>query len=300
MAEHTIHEFRTNSRMRTRKFEHSWPIRGRQITQTTKSVRIRNFLHEVCHYFFMRLYFHTSLRARRAKQSPFRRGDCFVRGRPGAPPSAPPPLLPFPTYPATPEMGPGIGSVTFSDDFSDDSLWDTAVSNQGSAAISRNRLTLAVQPGVDLESLRRDVTLGNFYAEITARPSLCRGDDSYGILVRGIGTSYYRFILSCNSQVRAERVNGGVKLPIHEPVPSGDAPPGAPGEVRIGVWAVGSDIRLFLNGRYQFGINDKSFPSGALGVFVRSEAETPMSVTFSDLTVYDVDYVPPTRTPMSP
>ena len=288
----------------------------------------------------MRLYFHTSLRAGRAKQSPFRRGDCFVVAPlapllamtlllaaclplnstlptatpvPTAtqtapqtptivwfPPSATPTLLTFPTYTATPEMGPGIGSVTFSDDFSDDSLWDTAVSNQGSAAISRNRLTLAVQPGLYLESLRRDVTLGNFYAEITARPSLCRGDDSYGILVRGIGTSYYRFILSCNSQVRAERVNGGVKLPIHEPVPSGDAPPGAPGEVRIGVWAVGSDIRLFLNGRYQFGINDKSFPSGALGVFVRSEAETPMSVTFSDLTVYDVDYVPPTRTPMSP
>ena len=43
MAEHTIHEFRTNSRMRTRKFEHSWPIRERQITQTTKSVRISKF-----------------------------------------------------------------------------------------------------------------------------------------------------------------------------------------------------------------------------------------------------------------
>src|SRR4030067_577245 len=47
MAEHTIHEFRTNSRMRTRKFEHSWPIRGRQITQTTKSVRIRKITEEI-------------------------------------------------------------------------------------------------------------------------------------------------------------------------------------------------------------------------------------------------------------
>jgi len=32
-------------------------------------------------------------------------------------------------------------------------------------------------------------------------------------------------------------------------------------------------------------------------VFARSEGEMPMSVTFSDLKVYDVDYVPPTRTP---
>ncbi|HEX9840890.1 MAG TPA: hypothetical protein VGA72_16185 [Anaerolineales bacterium] len=213
------------------------------------------------------------------------------------PPSATPTQLAFPTYTAMPEMNPGIGSVTLSDDFSDDSVWDIGVSNRGSAAISRNRLTLAAEPGAYLESLRRDVNLGNFYAEITARPSLCRGDDSYGILVRGMGLNYYRFILSCNSQVSSERVNAGVKLSIHEPVTSGDAPPGAPGEVRIGVWAVGGDIRLFLNERYQFGIDDKSFPSGALGVFVRS-ADNPMSVTFSDLTVYDVDYVPPTRTPV--
>ena len=214
------------------------------------------------------------------------------------PPSATPTRLTIPTYTATPEMSPGIGPVMLSDDFSDASLWDTATSDQGSAAISRNRLVLAAQPGVYLESMRRDVTFGDFYAEITARPSLCRADDSYGVLVRGVGMSYYRFILSCNAQVRAERVNAGVKLPIYEPVPSGDAPPGAPGEVRIGVWAVGSDMRLFLNGRYQFSINDKSFPSGVLGVFVRSEGELPMSVTFSDLKVYDVDYVPPTKTPI--
>ena len=112
-----------------------------------------------------------------------------------------------------------------------------------------------------------------------------------------MGSSYYRFVLSCNAQVRAERVNGGIRLPLLEPLASGDVPRGAPGEVRIGVWAVGGDIRLFLNGRYQFSIQDKSFPSGAIGVFVRSEGETPMSVTFSDLKVYDVDYTPPTKTP---
>ena len=213
------------------------------------------------------------------------------------PPSATPTLQTFSTHTATPEMNPGIGAVTLSDDFSDESAWDTAVSDQGSAAISRNRLTIVVQPGIYLASLRHDITLGNFYAEITARTSLCRAEDNYGIIVRSVGSSFYRFVLSCNGFVHVERIKNGTKLIIYEAVPSGDAPLGAPGEVRVGMWAVGSETRLFLNGRFQFSITEKSFSSGAFGVFARSMGDTPVTVTFSDLTVYDVDYAFPTRTP---
>lgn len=214
------------------------------------------------------------------------------------PPSATPTLLTVPTYTATPEMSPGIGSVIFTDDFSNASAWDTAASAQGSAAISRNRLTLAAEPGVYLASMNREAILSDFYAEITARPSLCRGEDSYGIVIRSTGDSFYRFTLTCNSMISVERYRSSVRLLMLEPTPSGDAPPGAPGEVRIGMWAVGNEMRLFLNGRFQFSITDPSSPSGLFGVFVRGEGGTPVSVIFSDLIVYDVDYVPPTRTPI--
>jgi hypothetical protein len=215
------------------------------------------------------------------------------------PPSATPTLLAFPTYTATPEMSPGIGAKTLSDDFSDASasVWDTATSNQGSASISHNRLTLVAQPKYYVASMRHELIVSDFYAEITARPSLCRGEDNYGMVVRGVGSSFYRFVLACNGQVRAERISGGTRLPIHEPVQSGDAP-AAPGEVHIAVWAVGGDMRLFLNGRYQFSVTEGTFPSGGLGVFVRSAGDTLTTVTFSDLKVYDVDYIPPTRTPL--
>jgi hypothetical protein len=195
-------------------------------------------------------------------------------------------------------MNPGIGSLRLTDTFTDEALWDTAVSDQGSAAISANRLSLAVQPGIYLTSMRHDLTLSDFYAEITARPSLCRGDDSYGLLVRSTGASFYRFLLTCNGQIYAERISGGVKLQIQKPIPSGDAPR-PPAEVRIGMWAVGGEMRLFLNGRYQFTLIEKNFPSGAFGVFVRSGRDQQVSVTFSDFKVYDVDYVMPTRTPSS-
>ena len=66
----------------------------------------------------------------------------------------------------------------------------------------------------------------------------------------------------------------------------------------MGIWAVGNEMRLFLNGRYQFTVSDPSFPTGAFGVFVRSAEETPATVTFSDLVVYEVDYTLPTKTPI--
>jgi hypothetical protein len=213
------------------------------------------------------------------------------------PPSATSTQLQIPTPTGTPEMNPGVGRVLLEDDFSDEEVWDIATSESGSAAINRNRLTLAVQPGYYLASMRREFPLSDFYAEITARPSLCRGEDNYGLVVRGVGSSFYRFVLACNGMIRAERIAGGTRSPLQEPIPSGDAP-GAPGEVRMGIWAVGNELRLFLNGRYQFRVVDPSFPTGAIGVFVRAAGDTPVTITFSDLAVYEVDYTLPTKTPI--
>ena len=204
---------------------------------------------------------------------------------------------PVRTQIATPEMLNGLGSVIATDDFSRSSTWDTASSNDGSASISRDRLTLAVQPGVYLISLQRDIVAGDFYAEITARPSLCRDADEYGFLARANAVTYYRFSLTCSGQAHAERISVKERHDLYEPVLSGDVPPGAPGEVRIGVWAAGSELRLFLNGRFQFSISDLNLASGTVGVFARAAGDTPVTVTFSDLVVRAVDYVPPTRTP---
>jgi len=203
----------------------------------------------------------------------------------------------FSTPMPTPEQKPGVGSAIFSDDFSSPILWNTAISDQATVDVSRNRLTIAAQPGQGTLSLRQGVTLSNFYAEITAKPSLCKGQDDYGFLVRAIPVAYYRFALSCDGKARVERVSVETREPLQSPMPSGDVPPGAPGEVRIGVWAVGSEMRFFLNGRYQFSVNDKNYSSGAIGVFAQAAGNTPVTVTFSDLVVYDVTYSPPTKTP---
>lgn len=213
------------------------------------------------------------------------------------PPSATPTPQTLSTKAPTPEMRPGLGAELITDDFSQPILWETAVSDEASAEIQSNRLTLAVQSQVYMTSLRTDLFIEDYYAEITALPSLCRGEDSYGILVRANGGSYYRFALACNGTVRAERVSNSIRLVLQQPLASGDVPPGAPGQVRIGIWAVDRELRLFLNGRFQFSINDPSFPIGTIGVFVRSAGETAAVVSFTDLVIQEVDYNLPTATP---
>jgi len=213
------------------------------------------------------------------------------------PPSATPTFQFFPTKTATPEQRPGLGEVILTDNFSVVHSWNTPASDQGSAIIERNRLTLAVQPGIYMFSLKNELVLENFHAEITARPSLCRGADEYGLLVRANAVAYYRFALSCNGQVHAERKSGYEKHPLQDTIISGDAPIGAPSEVRIGIWALGTEMRLFLNGRYQFTIADPNYASGTLGVFAQSASDTPVTVSFSNLVVRQLDLMPPTKTP---
>ena len=200
---------------------------------------------------------------------------------------------------ATPVYLIGIGDTLVTDDFSNPALWNTASADEGVISVSRNRITIAVkEPDIYLFSLRHAPLLSDFYLEIDAHPALCKGGDSYGILFRTQDGSAYRYALACNGTVRLERLKAYNRpRVIQEAIPSGDAPPGSPGDVRIGIWASGAEMRFFLNGRYQFTAVDVILDSGTLGVFAETDAEnSAMTVTFSDLIVQSVSYVSPTPT----
>ena len=207
------------------------------------------------------------------------------------PPSATPPPQALLTIQPTPERKPGIGNLLLADDFSSAALWNPAVSGEASIEVSQNRLTIAVQPGVNAFRVRQGLALTDFYAEITARPSLCRNVDEYGLVFRARNNvAYYGFVLSCNGTARVERLRFGRPYVLQAAMPSADVPPGAPGEVRLGVWVSGADMRFFLNEHYQFSVKDSTYPVGGVGAFARSAGDTPVTVTFSDLAVYSVTY----------
>ncbi|RPH62732.1 MAG: hypothetical protein EHM81_01640 [Chloroflexi bacterium] len=210
---------------------------------------------------------------------------------------------PVPTFQpsATPQMLPGLGAQAFSDNFPDPQAWTqskTESDGGNNVIVNRNRLTLSINaPPAFIFSTHKSLQLRNFYAEATARINRCLGNDSYGMLFRSQGDYYaYRFILNCKGEARAERMRGGEIMRLGDWVPSGDAPVGAPGEVKIGVWMSGAEMRLFLNGHYQFSAVDTLFNSGTLGFFANAANEGGMKISFTDLTVNDVSYVSPTPT----
>ena len=197
----------------------------------------------------------------------------------------------------TPERKPGVGRLLFSDDFSSASLWKPGVSEDAGIVIGRNQLTVAAQPGVSAFRIRQGPTLTNFYAEITARPSLCRDADEYGLLFRAPSSSgYYVYAVTCNGTSLAERIRFGRSFPLHNAVLSADVPVGPPGEVRLGVWVSGTEMHFFLNGHYQFRVSDPTLKQGSIGVFAHAVGSTPVTIIFSDLSVYDVTYIPPSPT----
>jgi len=200
---------------------------------------------------------------------------------------------PYPTRIVTPteDMRPNMGDILYEDDFSSRTGWTLTHSQTGSVAYGNNELTIAIgETNAYLYSVHEQPIFGNFYLEITTEPNLCNDLDEYGVLFRVTpAIDYYRFSLSCNGQIRLDRVNDGQASSPQPWILSGAVPPGAPSSSRLGISAEGEEMSFFVNGQYQFSIRDPLLTSGGVGVFARSTNNTAVTVNFSDLVVYEIN-----------
>ena len=201
--------------------------------------------------------------------------------------------FPTPTVAISPTINiqPQFGVVILEDDFSDGSKWTQTQGAIGSATVTNNELTIALsQERAYLFSLRSEPYFKDFYAEVTASPSICRGDDEYGILFRvSPSFDFYRFSLTCNGQTRLDKYYHGTASSPQPPIYSSEVPPGAPSISRLGIWVSGKEMQFFINNVYQFSVHDPSITQGTLGFFARAAGEGAVTINFTDLIVYDVN-----------
>lgn len=212
--------------------------------------------------------------------------------------TAAPTLEPEPTI----DQRPAIGDVLLRDPFTDKDQWQTFRTTAGSAAYGRDELTLATASSKALlMSFRATPQLADFYLEVDALPSLCREGDAFGLLLRaGSDGDFYRLLADCTGRLRMERLRSSRAEPLQDWTPTGQVPPGGMMAMRLGVLAKDESLAVFINGVHQFTVRDPVYSSGMIGVFARSAGDTPLTVSFSDLMVYEVEAAPPlsaTETP---
>lgn len=193
------------------------------------------------------------------------------------------------------DQRPALGDVLLRDPFTDQDQWQTFRTTAGSAAYGRDELTLATASSkVLLTSFRATPQLADFYLEIDALPSLCREGDAFGLLLRaGSDGDFYRLMADCAGRLRMERLRSSRAEPLQDWTPTGQVPPGGMIPMRLGVLAQDENIAVFINGVHQFTVRDPVYTSGMIGVFARSAGDTPLTVSFSDLMVYEVGAAPP-------
>lgn len=204
------------------------------------------------------------------------------------PPTFTPSPLPQPNFTPTPDLRPDIGEVLVEDDFSDVEAWTASADTQATINIAEGEIHLSLNDDHEyLLAMRNAPVLDNFYAEITASPSLCRGEDEYGLVLRASDSGHYRFALGCDGRVKVDRLLGKSSLTrqagwLVNPV----VPSVIPATVRLGVWAHGSQVHFFLNDVYLFSVNDTVLWKGTFGVFVHTSGDADVSVNFSDLKIW--------------
>ena len=234
---------------------------------------------------------------------------CISLSTPPTPSPTPIPPSGTPTFTATPAPSlltptpdlPGLlAGILYRDDFEDNQGWDLKDSQVGGISLFQGRLALAVRrSGATLFAVAPSPEFEDFFVEVHLKAELCADADEFGLMVRmnPLG-DHYRFTLNCIGQARFARVQQGVAFNLLPPTETHAAISGAPAENRLGLLAVGRDLRLFINGLEVFFLRDAALSRGGLGLIARSAAGGQLTVSFDHLAVYGLLATPtPTLTP---
>jgi hypothetical protein len=185
------------------------------------------------------------------------------------------------------------GTLLAQDTFSGSALWNSVSGNSGDIIVSGEKITLAVKKEKGMLAVMRSETLpDDYYLEMTAEVRMCRGEDVIGVLFRAPNDQAgYRLMIGCDGRIALQQVIGGSPHPIVDWMNSHTLQPGLPFPIKIGILASGKTIRIFLNQVQQIEVNTDLFREGGLAVYARSIGDTPLTVNFSEIKIYQPEVI---------
>jgi hypothetical protein len=204
-----------------------------------------------------------------------------------------PTLIPTTTWTPAPSLTPtadvrgGIGPVVLFDTFDEAGPWELSTSATGASEINLGKLTLAVRaPRAYQDAQREAPSMADFYAEVEVHTQLCNPGDEFGLTARGNALGeHYRFLIGCDGSARITRFlqDGSRALTLRVETPAIIA--GAPAVNRLAVWAMGLDLKLFVNGDEVVAARDAALDRGTFGVIARAGSSGQVAVSFDNLVV---------------
>lgn len=131
-------------------------------------------------------------------------------------------------------------------------------------------------------------TVSNFYLEVTARtPQVCGGKDRFGLVFRAPEPDLgYRFEISCDGAYRMVTFSPTLveELVVWTP---GESILAGPNQInRIGVWAEGPVVAIYINGIAVAGLPHDAYRSGRFGLTITSEQTDNFTIEFDDLSFW--------------
>ena len=141
-----------------------------------------------------------------------------------------------------------------------------------------------------------DRQFANLYIEADMRTQTCEGTDHYGIIFRvpelHKPNQGYLFGLTCDGRYSLRRWNGlaGLKGEMEDLKPwttSSAIIPGSNQGNRLGVFAVGKRVFLYINGQLLTEVQDDTFEKGYFGVFVGSDKTENLTILVDNMSYWE-------------
>lgn len=209
------------------------------------------------------------------------------------PPTPTPTPAPTRETQPTPFSGPVHGEVLFSEAFKDPAAWSLDQMQPDVSGIAKGYLTLAItsEKASLFSFYQGKYSLPNdYFLQVSLEPSLCKGEDQYGVLFRSPGKqSFYRLLITCSGNIALQRVSGGQVAYLQNWTRSGQILSGGLLKITVGIEARGKNLQIFINDQHQFTVQDSMFSEGSIGVYAKSAGDTPLTVKYSDLSVYALE-----------
>lgn len=156
-------------------------------------------------------------------------------------------------------------------------FWPGGVDNFTAASWSNGMMSFTGLTDVAGWRLPQAQNSTNMYTEMTVKSGECSGLDSYGLIVRvpvfNPPNQGYLFEVSCDGQYRFWKWDGkagekGTATTLVAWKASDSIVKGSNAVNQLGVWANGSNFKLYVNGVQLEEVTNSSFGSGYFGVFV--------------------------------